>query len=122
MIGLQLLPVVLSLLVLGAHFLRAGNVYLVVLIVALLALLGVRRGWAARLVQFALVLGAVEWIRTLVALMASRSKAGQPMLRMSVILGCVTLVTAASALVFGSTRLRQWYDPGRTQVSDERGA
>lgn len=51
MILLQLLPVVVSLLVLGAHFLRGGHVVFVALVIGTLALLGVRRRWAARVVQ-----------------------------------------------------------------------
>jgi len=119
LVGLQLVPVVLSLLVLGAHFFRAGNMLLVGVVLLLLALLGVRRPWAARLVQVALVLGALEWVRTLVEIFAWRTKAGQPALRMAVILGCVTLVTAGSALVFGSDRLRRWYNPGRTEARND---
>jgi hypothetical protein len=107
--ALQLLPVVLSLLVLGAHFLRAGNVILVAAALALAGLLAVRRPWAARTIQAALVLGAVEWVRTLAGLVASRSRAGQPVARLSLILGCVAAVTGLSALVFRSARLRSWY-------------
>jgi hypothetical protein len=112
LIPLQLFPVVLSLLVLGAHFLRAGNLVLVVLTVALLGLLPVRSRWAAHVIQTALVLGAVEWVRTLLALAVRRAEAGQPALRMVIILGIVALVTALSGLVFRSSRLRSWYGGG----------
>ena len=117
MVGLQLVPVVISLLVLGAHFLRAGNLVLVVLVLVLVALLGLRRRWVARVVQVALVLGAAEWIRTLIGLVASRSETGQPVLRLVVIIGCVTLLTVLAALVFRSQRLRRWYGPERTEAS-----
>ena len=109
MVALLLLPVVLSLLVLAAHFLRSGNLVLVVLVLAFVALLAVRRRWAARLVQVALLLGALEWVRTMAQLAAWRSQAGQPVARMVVILGAVTLVTLSSALVFRSARLQRWY-------------
>ena len=68
MTALQLFPAVLSLLVLGAHFLRVGQVMLLVAVVAMLVLLAVRRPWAARVVQVGLLLGAFEWIRTLIQL------------------------------------------------------
>ena len=109
MIGLLLLPAALSLLVLGAHFLRAGNRVLVAVVLVLLGLLGVRRRWACRLVQIALLLGAAEWVRTTIALARWRSGNGQPFVRMIVILAAVTLVTALSALAFRSARLRRWY-------------
>jgi hypothetical protein len=109
MIGLQIVPVVLSLIVLGAHFLRAGRLVMVLAVLALFVLLGVRRQWAARTVQVALVLGAVEWARTLAHLVSWRAQAGQPALRLSLILGGVALATGLSALVFRSARLRDWY-------------
>ena len=99
MIALQLAPVVLSLLLLGAHFVRAGNWILVGVVLVLVALLRVRRRWAAWVVQVGLLLGAAEWVRTLVDLVAWRSQAGEPM----------ALLTAMSALVFRSGRLRGWY-------------
>lgn len=107
MIALQLLPVVLSLLVLAAHFLRAGNFLMVVLILALLGLLAVPRAWAARTVQVALLLGVVEWIWTLSRLAGARARAGEPALRMTIILGMVALLTGLSALLFRSARLRR---------------
>ena len=116
MIGLQLAPVVLSLIVLAAHFMRAGNLLMVVVTVVLLGLLGVRRRWAARVVQVALLLGAAEWLRTLAGLVTGRAQAGQPVLRLILILGVVALLSALSALVFGCTRLRSCYIPGRTQA------
>lgn len=110
MIGLLLVPVILSLVVLGAHFLRAGNLVLVASVLLLVPLLGVRRRWVARLIQVVLVLGAAEWIRTIVQVAARRSEAGEPMVRMIVILGSVALVAALSALALGMGPLRRWYD------------
>jgi len=107
--ALQLVPVVLSLLVLGAHFLRAGNVSAVVVVLVLLGLLAVRRPWAARAVQIGLALGAVEWVWTLWRLVDARMAAGEPAVRMAAILGAVTLVTGLSALIFQTQTLRQIY-------------
>lgn len=117
MIGLQLLPVVLSLIVLAAHFLRSGSFVMVAIVFLVLGLLFVRRPWAARTVQVALLLGAVEWVRTLVRLAAWRAQEGQPALRLVLILGGVALLTGLSALVFRAVRLRSWYEPGRARVS-----
>ena len=74
MTGLQLTPVVLSLLVLGAHFLRASSSIMVAVVVIVLGLLAVPRRWAARAVQAALLLGTVEWMRTLADSRARRSR------------------------------------------------
>ena len=78
-------------------------------IVALLALLAVRKPWVARLVQVALLLGALEWLRTLVQLTSDRLQAGEPVLRLVVILGTVAGLTAFSTLAFETQRLKQRY-------------
>lgn len=110
MIALQLFPVVLSLVVLGAHFLRAGNLVLVAAVLLVVALLlAVRRPWVARAAQATLALGALEWGRTLALLATERAGAGGPVLRLVVILGVVTAATALSALLFATARLRRAY-------------
>ena len=117
LIWLQLLPVVISLIVLGAHFLRSGSVVMVAITLVVLGLLFVRRLWAARTIQAALLLGAVEWVRTLTRLAAWRAQEGQPALRLVLILGSVALLTGLSALVFRSARLRSWFEPGQARRS-----
>ena len=112
MLSLQLLPVVLSLLVLAAHFLRSGNLLMVIVLLTVIGLLRVRRPWAAHTAQAALAIGVFEWIRTLIALAAERAKTGEPGERMVLILGSVALVTGLSMLVFGTARLRQRYGLG----------
>lgn len=111
---------VLSFLVLAAHFLRSGNVVMVGIVLVCVGLLAVRRGWAARSVQVALLLGAAEWLRTLAQLVSSRTSAGQPVLRLSLILGGVALLTALSALVFLVPRLRGWYQSGNNATGGLR--
>jgi hypothetical protein len=105
----RLLPVFLSALVLAAHFLRGGHWGGVIFSLAALSLLLVRESWAARLMQILLLLGSLEWLRTLMVLASARRTLGEPWIRMAVILGAVSLITAASALVFRGARLRERY-------------
>ena len=102
-------PVVLSLVVLGAHFMRYGNYVGVFGSLLLVALLIVHRPWVARLMQVVLVLGALEWVRTLYDLVQVRAANGQPFTRMIVILGIVVAVTFCSALLFQSPALKRIY-------------
>ena len=112
MTGLLLTPVILSLLLLAAHASRAGLPLAVSAVIALLPLLLlVRRRWVAAGMQALLLLGAAEWVRTLVALVLVRRAMGLPALRMALILGAVALLTAASALVFRHGRLRSRFAP-----------
>lgn len=114
MTALLVTPVVLSILVLAAHFLRDGEIVLVGLVLALLMLLTVPRRWVARVFQLVLLLAAAEWVLTLLELREIRSALGQPHGRMTAILVGVAAFTALSGLVFEMPRLRRHYAPDRT--------
>jgi hypothetical protein len=103
------IPVVLSFVVLGAHFMRYGDTIFVVTAAAMIALLLIRQPWVARLIQVVLVLGALEWLRTLYELVQLRIALGEPYGRMLFILASVAIVTASAALVFQSKTLKQVY-------------
>lgn len=114
----RVLPVVVSLALLGAHFFRAGVGWALVACLGLGALLVVPRRWAARLIQAALLAGALEWIRTLVLLAGQRSAAGEPAGRLVAILGAVAAFTLASAFVFRHRRLQRYYTPGTGEAAE----
>lgn len=57
--------------------------------------------------QAILVLGAIEWLRTLAALVAMRQSIGMPYARLAWILGAVALATAVCALVFEHRLMRE---------------
>jgi hypothetical protein len=92
--------------ILAAHFWRVGDVAFAVASLAPIALLFVRRPWAARALQVAFVAGALEWLRTLAALIAQRHAAGLPYARLALILAAVALVTALAALALEHRALR----------------
>jgi hypothetical protein len=104
-----LLPVVLSFVVLAAHFLRGMSVMLISICLLAPLLLLVRRRWIPWIIQIMLLLGALEWLATMVALINQRQADGRDWHRMAVILGSVMLFTAASGLVFALPRLRRRY-------------
>ena len=106
------LPAALSLLLLAAHFLRVDAMALVAGCIALCGLLLVARPWAARLLQAALVLGALEWLRTLTVLAMQRQHAGLPWLRMAAILGAVAALALCAAWLFQTPRLAQRFGLG----------
>lgn len=116
---LKLLPVFLSSLLLAAHFLRMGFLLLVLASLGLPVLLFIKKAWAARVVQIALLLGALEWVRSLVQIAGVRIDQGQSWLRMAAILGIVALFTAGAACVFFCRSLKARYKIG--QGSDKHG-
>lgn len=109
MLALMLLPVALAFVVLGAHFLHAGMLAGVAAAVVLVVLLFVRHPAAARIVQVALVLAAVEWLRTLALLVAERQAAGMPYVRLAIIVGAVALLTTLCLLVVRAARVRRHF-------------
>ncbi len=104
-----LIPAVLSCLLLAAHFLRHNNLILVAISLALPCSLFIRRRWAVRLVQAVLVIGALEWIRTLIATAMQRMEDGASWKRMAVILGVVAMWTLGSALLLETSMIRRRY-------------
>lgn len=104
-----LLAPALALAVLAAHFYRAAAWPLLLVCLLLITLLGLRRAWVARLLPWLLLAGSLEWLWTLALLLQQRLALGQPWQRLALILGLVALLTAASALVFRSARLRRHY-------------
>jgi hypothetical protein len=110
---IKLLPVTLSLLLLGAHFLRAGMIVLVLLVIVILFMLLIRKPWVVRLMQLVLVAGAIEWVRTLVVIVKRYQMSETPWIRSALILGGVILLTICSTLVFRARSLRKRYGQAR---------
>ena len=109
MTAVLIIPVVLSFVVLGAHFLRGGNLLVVAICLAFPLLLLVRKCWIARIIQIALVLGAVEWLFTTMAIVQERQESGRPWMRAGIIFGVVMLWTIGSSLAFFHTALKRRY-------------
>ena len=112
----QLLPVIVSFLLIGAHYLRSGNHVMVALSLVLPAGLFIRHPLPARLVQLALFLSAVEWGRTAFILVSVRSEAGLDWNRLVIILGTVVFFTFASIFLFFLKPLKDRYRLGTNQA------
>ena len=106
----KLIPAILSFLLLGAHFYRAGLLLFAVLALILPILLFIKQKWVVRLSQVLLVIGALEWVCTLLKIVDIRQTMGMPWVRLAVILGSVALFTALSALIFQSRSLKERYN------------
>lgn len=118
--ALRLAPAGLSILVLGAHFLRQGNILLLVVCLVAFALLFVRRPWVPAALLAFLALGAFEWVFTMVKFVAEREALGEPTTRLKLILGGTALVCVASMLAFRARAVRERYAPPATPGADDR--
>jgi len=111
-----------ALLLLAAHLLHNGAHTLAAVPLVMIALLGLRRWWAGRLVQATLFVATIEWALTAAALAQTRASHGEPYLRLLVILGAVALLTALAALAFQNSCLKAWFGLGRGTAPGPSGA
>lgn len=115
----RLLPVILSVVLVIAHFLRNQDLLLVMISLAVMGLLLVRKRWAVYLVQVWLVLASLEWVGTGIQLVQSRQAMGMGWNRLAVIIGGVALFTLLSVLVFRLPALRCRYGFAVKELSGE---
>jgi hypothetical protein len=108
--AVQLVPAFLSLVLLGAHFFRSGQFALVGVVLAAAALLMVRRPFAGYTLQALLVLGALEWFRTTMVLVAERQQAGLPYTGLWATLIFVSCFTLVSALMLQTRRVSAYFE------------
>ncbi len=109
MLVVGVLSITLSCLIMAAHLLRGAHYGLVVLALIAPFLLLISKRWVARIIQLALALAAMEWLRTIFILWQERIASGQPYFRMLLILGVVTVITIGSAGSFQLAAMRKRY-------------
>ena len=117
MIALGILPVVLSFVVLAAHFLRDGHLVLVAASFFAPVLLFMPNAAVARLLQIVLMAASLEWLRTMIAIAHERMAEGAPYTRSVVILAAVAIFTLASAFAFHLPAMRRRYGLRSRQAS-----
>jgi hypothetical protein len=103
------IPVVISLPLIGAHFLYRGNPVLMAASLSAGILLVVPRAWAARALQVVLIVAALEWVRTMSMLVGVYQTIGKDCGRMAAILSAVTAFTLLSVLVFRVPRMQRFH-------------
>ena len=95
-----MLPVVISLWLLAAHFLRAGDVLVCLGLAVTPLLLWIKKSWAARTLQVALLGGALIWMQSTYQMLSTRLVMGDDWVRMFIIMVAVICFTLLSACVF----------------------
>jgi hypothetical protein len=104
-----ILPVILSALLIAAHFYRSGALIFTAICLLLPVLLVSKNHWIPKIITAFLLLAAGEWLRTLFVFIEHYQAAGIPWTRMAIILGGVSIFTASSALVFKTSTLKKRY-------------
>ncbi len=103
------LPVILSFIILSAHFSRHNLIELTYFTITFPLILLVKKEWVKKVTQFFLVAGFFEWIRTTYILTEMRIESNRPFLRMIIILSAVAIFTISSTLTFNTKTLKERY-------------
>ncbi|MCC6431985.1 MAG: hypothetical protein IT354_13825 [Gemmatimonadaceae bacterium] len=119
---LLLLPTVLALLTLGAHYARYGLYPLTLFLLLMIGLLFVKRRWAARTLQVILCIAAFEWGGVLYDVARERAMEGRDARRSGIILGGTGLFTLLAAGLYQTPRLRRRYPAKADRNATEVGA
>jgi len=94
---------------LGAHFLRAGNLIMVSACLAAPLLFLYRRRWSLIALQLLAYGAAASWIVAAMQLVQMRQQLGQSWTLAALILGSVALVTAAAGALLNSRAIKDRY-------------
>ncbi len=97
MIVVKTLSAALAVLLLAAHFSRAGNLLFALACLALVPVCFGRSPRARITVRSVLIAGVVVWLGTAWRIAGARAAAGEPATRMWLILGAVAAFTAVAA-------------------------
>jgi hypothetical protein len=109
MIIFRLLPVLLSFLLIAAHFSRADQKILVIISLAIPFLLLIKKRVIIRIMQIVLLLAAAEWIRSMLIYIEVRKISGDDWTRLAIILSVVAIYTAASGLFLQNRKIMNNY-------------
>ncbi len=96
-------------LLLGAHFLRSGEIAAAALCLAAPLLFLYRRRWSLILLQFLAYGAAGRWLIIAVFLIRDRQHSGQPWTLAVLILGAVALLSLVAGLLLPSRGVKERY-------------
>ena len=104
-----LLPIILSFLMISAHFYRAGNTVIAVTSLFIPFLLLIKKHYTAKIIQLMLLISSMEWLRTIYQITSIRIKFQMPWLRFTFIMSFVFLLTFLSVFIFKLKPIKKIY-------------
>ena len=113
----RLIPVIVSCLLMSAHFSRANMSGIALIWLLLPFLLFVKRDWIARIFQILMLIGSIIWLETAYRLIKIRLALDGSWMRLAIILGAVALFTLLSALVFENKKLKERFKKKSTLIN-----
>ena len=116
LVALRLIPAFLCVIMLGAHFLRAGIKPMFLACLLFPSVWLARRNWARLVTMFVLGAASIVWVLTSLQLVMFRQMKDAPWLRLALILGAVTLFNLLAIGLLTGERMRTFFrvEGGRT--------
>lgn len=105
----RIVLIILSYILLGAHFLREGEMLLAAFCLVFPLLLLIKKKWSLLVVQIFIYGGVLVWIQTLLLLINERMTFDLPWIKMAIILGGVIIFTLTSGLLLNSKVIKEKY-------------
>lgn len=106
-----LIPVIISFILLAAHFMRDNDLIFAFFVLALLfIILYFLVPASVKAAKVMLLFGTIEWIRSGYALASIRLRAGEPYIRLVIIMGGVAFFTLLSSLAFYTKPVKERYN------------
>lgn len=109
MIILRIFPVILSIILMAAHFSRADQTIPAIISLIFPLFLLIKKRIIIRLFQVVLILGGAEWVRSMFSYIEVRKSVGDDYMRLAVILSAVAIFTAASGLFLQNKKILDIY-------------
>lgn len=106
---LRIFPLILSCLMMSAHFYRHFNYPLMAISLLVPFLLLIKKRWALYVIQVLALAGAGVWVNTIVVIADARISYGTPWIRMAVILGAIAIFTLCSGLLMNLKKIKEKY-------------
>jgi hypothetical protein len=106
---IRLIPLIVAFLLLGAHFLRSGHMFLAGVTILTPLLLLIKKRWILLFVKWLSYSAAIVWIQTTFSLVQQRRMAGVPWVRMLLILSGVTVLTLYAGYLLNSDIVKRPY-------------
>ena len=106
---LRMIPLVIASLLMAAHFLRGGNIGLVLLSILVPLLLLIRKRWSLILVQLSAYAAAMVWVYATIRLVQERMLLARPWSSAVIILSSVALFSVFAGLLLNSRKLKERY-------------
>ena len=106
---LRIVLLIISYLLLSAHFFREGETILTAVYLFLPLLFFIKKRWSLIFLQLFSYGGFIIWLQTIFVLTSARIQLGEPWLRMVIILGVVAIFTLLAGLLLNSNKIKSKY-------------